>query len=50
VLLLKTVLLESEWALRSRYGLERGHIATFFQNLALAGKTEQLLGVSVHLA
>jgi predicted nucleic-acid-binding protein len=34
VLILKTVLLESEWVLRSRYGLERGHIAAFFQNLA----------------
>ena len=34
VLILKSVLLESEWVLRSRYGLERGHIAAFFQNLA----------------
>jgi predicted nucleic-acid-binding protein len=34
VLILKTVLLESEWVLRSRYGLARGHIAAFFQNLA----------------
>jgi len=34
VLVLKTVLLEAEWVLRSRYGLERGHIAAFFQNLA----------------
>lgn len=34
VLILKSVLLESEWVLRSRYGLERGRIAAFFQNLA----------------
>jgi predicted nucleic-acid-binding protein len=34
VLILKSVLLESEWVLRSRYGLAREHIATFFQNLA----------------
>jgi predicted nucleic-acid-binding protein len=34
VLILKTVLLELEWVLRSRYGLERGHIAAFFKNLA----------------
>jgi predicted nucleic-acid-binding protein len=34
VLILKTVLLGSEWVLRSRHGLERGHIAAFFQNLA----------------
>jgi predicted nucleic-acid-binding protein len=34
VLILKTVLLEAEWVLRSRYGLEREHIAAFFQNLA----------------
>jgi predicted nucleic-acid-binding protein len=33
-LILKTVLLESEWVLRSRYGLERAHIAAFLQNLA----------------
>lgn len=34
VLILKTVLLESEWVLRSRYGIERDRIALFFQNLA----------------
>lgn len=34
VLILKTVLLEAEWVLRSRYQVERGHIAAFFQNLA----------------
>lgn len=34
VLILKTVMLEAEWVLRSRYGLERELIATFFQNLA----------------
>jgi len=34
VLILKTVLLEAEWVLRSRYRLERSHIAEFFQNLA----------------
>lgn len=34
VLILKTVLLEAEWVLRSRYGLQRELIATFFQNLA----------------
>lgn len=34
VLILKTVLLEAEWVLRSRYGLERDYISAFFQNLA----------------
>jgi predicted nucleic-acid-binding protein len=34
VLILKTVLLEAEWVLRARHGLERDHIAAFFQNLA----------------
>lgn len=34
VLILKTVLLEAEWVLRSRYGVERERIAVFFQNLA----------------
>lgn len=34
VLILKTVLLETEWVLRSRYGLERDYIAAFFHNLA----------------
>lgn len=34
ILILKTVLLEAEWVLRSRYVLERDHIATFFRNLA----------------
>lgn len=31
--ILKTVLLEAEWVLRSRYVLERDHIATFLRNL-----------------
>lgn len=34
ILILKTVLLEAEWVLRSRYVLERDHIAMFFRNLA----------------
>jgi predicted nucleic-acid-binding protein len=34
VLILKTVLLEAEWVLRSRYVLRRELIAGFFQNLA----------------
>lgn len=34
ILILKTVLLEAEWVLRSRYVLERDHIASFFRNLA----------------
>jgi predicted nucleic-acid-binding protein len=34
VLILKTVLLEAEWVLRSRYELQRELIAGFFQNLA----------------
>ena len=34
ILILKTVLLEAEWVLRSRYVLERDHIAAFFRNLA----------------
>jgi predicted nucleic-acid-binding protein len=33
VLILKTVLLETEWVLRSRYELERPLIAAFLQNL-----------------
>lgn len=34
VLILKTVLLETEWVLRSRYQLERERIARFFRGLA----------------
>lgn len=34
VLILRTVLLECEWVLRSRFGLERARIAAFFANLA----------------
>lgn len=34
ILILKTVLLETEWVLRSRYDLERPLIAAFLQNLA----------------
>lgn len=34
VLLLRTVLLESEWVLRGRYGLERERIFAFFTGLA----------------
>jgi predicted nucleic-acid-binding protein len=34
ILILKTVLLEAEWVLRSRYVLERDHIAAFFRNLS----------------
>ncbi len=34
VVLLRTVLLECEWVLRSRFGLQRARIATFFANLA----------------
>ena len=34
VLILRTVLLECEWVLRSRFGLERARIGAFFANLA----------------
>lgn len=34
ILLLRTVLLESEWLLRSRFGLDRERIRAFFQGLA----------------
>lgn len=34
VLVLKTVLLETEWVLRARYQLERARIAEFFRHLA----------------
>lgn len=34
VLILRTVLLETEWVLRSRFGLDRGLIHQFFEGLA----------------
>ena len=34
VLILRTVLLETEWVLRSRFDLERNHIHRFFEGLA----------------
>lgn len=34
ILLLRTVLLETEWVLRGRYALERERIAAFFTGLA----------------
>lgn len=34
ILILRTVLLETEWLLRSRYQFPREQILTFFQNLA----------------
>ena len=34
VLILRTVLLEAEWVLRSRFNLERAHIHRFFSGLA----------------
>ena len=34
VLILRTVILETEWLLRGRFGLERARILEFFQGLA----------------
>ncbi|HEX5123195.1 MAG TPA: PIN domain-containing protein, partial [Rhodanobacteraceae bacterium] len=40
VLVLRTVLLETEWVLRSRFGLERSLIHRFFDELAATSGIE----------
>jgi predicted nucleic-acid-binding protein len=50
VLILKTVLLETEWVLRSRYQLERALIATFLRNLAETDGVEFEHGVACRSA